>query len=85
MCSHEPPQTNDNSRSKESERLISSIQEDLQLLVDTLTQQMEVLTDPDCETLGVLWKARAAAERALRLSRHLPKGTPLNGPRPPEV
>lgn len=50
---------------------VASVREDFRMLVTTLARQIELVDDPDSPELAALWKAKAAAERGLRLSELL--------------
>jgi len=56
-----------------SSEIVTLVREDFELLVSTLADQIKLIDDPDSEALAALWKAKAAAERGLRLSQLLEK------------
>jgi len=66
-----PELDDDSEKRAHPSEIAASIQKDLQLLVDTLSLQIQLLNSPSGEMLPALWKARATAERGLRLSELL--------------
>ena len=61
---------NDNAEDRPG-ALAASIQEDFQLLIATLSHEIDLLNDPESDVLVALWKAKFVAERGLRLSERL--------------
>ena len=51
--------------------VVASVCEEFGMLVTTLARQIDLVDDPDSPELAALWKAKAAAERGLRLSELL--------------
>ena len=63
---------NDDSEDRRSPtEIVTLVREDFQFLVATLAEQIQCIDDPDSDALAALWKAKAAAERGLRLSELL--------------
>ena len=65
---------NDNSENDPNLRgLATSMQQDFQRLLATLSNEIESLNDPESNMLAALWNAKLVAERGLRLSENLAK------------
>jgi len=47
------------------------VRQEFELLVSTLSEQIQLIDEPDSDLLAALWKAKTAAERGLRLSELL--------------
>jgi len=54
-----------------SSEVVGLVRQDFELLVSTLSEQIQLIDDPDSDLLAALWKAKTAAERGLRLSESL--------------
>jgi len=54
-----------------SSEVAGLVRQDFELLVSTLSEQIQLIDDPDSDLLAALWKAKTAAERGLRLSESL--------------
>jgi hypothetical protein len=54
-----------------SSEVVGLVRQDFELLVSTLSEQIQLIDDPDSDLLAALWKAKTAAERGLRLSELL--------------
>jgi|KBSMisStaDraftv2_1062788.scaffolds.fasta_scaffold20789_2 hypothetical protein len=54
-----------------SSEVAGLVRQDFELLVSTLSEQIQLIDDPDSDLLAALWKAKTAAERGLRLSELL--------------
>ena len=54
-----------------SSEVVGLVRHDFELLVSTLSEQIQLIDEPDSDLLAALWKAKTAAERGLRLSELL--------------
>jgi len=54
-----------------SSEVAGLVRQDFELLVSTLSEQIQLIDEPDSDLLAALWKAKTAAERGLRLSELL--------------
>jgi len=54
-----------------SSEVAGLVRQDFELLVSTLSEQIQLIDDPDSDLLAALWKVKTAAERGLRLSELL--------------
>jgi len=54
-----------------SSEVVGLVRQEFELLVSTLSEQIQLIDDPDSDLLAALWKAKTAAERGLRLSELL--------------
>jgi len=54
-----------------SSEVVGLVRQDFELLVSTLSEQIQLIDEPDSDLLAALWKAKTAAERGLRLSELL--------------
>jgi hypothetical protein len=54
-----------------SSEVVGLVRQEFELLVSTLSEQIQLIDEPDSDLLAALWKAKTAAERGLRLSELL--------------